>query len=86
MEIYGYENTEEALEDGRFMHYDFYISYYEYINNSIYDNINSDNALIRLFTIFDRRIGKKKFKELKNILVGETKWLEEFYNFRYYNE
>ena len=80
------ENREEALNSGMVDSYAFFDSYYEYINNSLDENIASDNALVRLFTILDRRIGKRRFKELKDTLVREAKWLEEFYDFRFKHE
>lgn len=41
---------------------------------------------IRLFTIFDGRIGKDRYKEVEDILVGDTEWLHLFYEFRYQAE
>lgn len=75
IKAYGYEdeNVKEALDNGMLTSHDIANYYNEYINNSLDENIASDNALIRLFTILDRRIGKRRFKELKDTLVREAK-------------
>lgn len=80
------ENINKAFSNG-FLHTSlFYESYNKYTCQSIEYSISSQNALIRLFAIFDRRIGKRRFKELKQILICKAHWLEQFYDFRYHCE
>lgn len=70
-------------QDSGFLHTQLFVdAYYEYSNQDISASIHSSNALIRLFAIFDRRIGHRSFVAQKDILIGNASWLEPFYNFR----
>lgn len=76
-------NQTEALNAGMIDTLSFYSSYEEYTNQSIEKSIASKNPLIRLFALFDKRIGKRRYKELKNSFILEAQWLTIFYDFRY---
>ena len=60
----------------------FYQSFYFYQNHSIHDSLASDDALIRLFAILDKRVGKKTLKELQPALKTQPEWLQVFYRLR----
>ncbi len=53
-----------------------------YRNQSIQESMNSDNPLVRMFTILDKRIGKRTLKNVKESLEKETEWLQYFYQLR----
>ncbi|WP_195989300.1 hypothetical protein [Clostridium sp. D53t1_180928_C8] len=53
-----------------------------YRNKSIQESINSDNPLVRMFAILDRRIGKRTLTNMKEALGNQTEWLKYFYQLR----
>jgi len=71
-----------AYEKGQFHTSLFEESYQAYTSQSLQDNIQSVDPLVRLFTLFDRRIGRQQFKTLKNTLIGNAPFLQTFYAFR----
>ena len=62
-------------------HY-FYNAFYEYHNNSIDKSIASPDAMIRLFAILDRRIGKRRLEKLVSEVEKQPEWLQVFYKLR----
>lgn len=78
-----YSDGDKHLAAGDITTEQFYDAYYQYINQSIDENIHSDNPLIRLFALFDRRLGKRRLSEVKNEIIGDAQWMEPFYQFRY---
>lgn len=58
----------------------------KYRNQSIDISINSDNPLIRMFAVLDRRIGKRTLNKLKSTVALQPKWLQEIYNLRIESE
>ena len=55
----------------------------EYRNQDIKNSIQSDNPIVRMFAILDRRIGKRTLKSLKDSLVEQPEWLKPFYLLRF---
>ena len=53
-----------------------------YRNSKILDSIESDNPIVRMFAILDRRIGKRSLKEIKNKIGEQPEWLRFFYLLR----
>ena len=53
-----------------------------YRNQSILDSIRSENPLIRMFAILDRRVGKRTLVRLKDEIGRQPEWLREFYRLR----
>ena len=54
----------------------------EYRNQSIEDSIHSQNPLIRMFAVLDRRVGKRTLNKLKKEVEQQPQWLQQFYNLR----
>lgn len=54
----------------------------EYLNQSIEKSINSENAVIRMFAIMDRRVGKRNLEKFAKTLNEQPEWLKEFYILR----
>jgi len=53
-----------------------------YRNQDIQASIYSDDPLVRMFAILDRRVGKRTLTELKQIVDTQPEWLKEFYKLR----
>ncbi|MBE6737533.1 MAG: hypothetical protein E7566_02610 [Ruminococcaceae bacterium] len=58
----------------------------EYRSQDIHDSINSQNPIIRMFAILDRRIGKRTLLKLKEDISNQPLWLQEFYRLRIESE
>ena len=57
-----------------------------YRNQDIRISIKSENPLIRMFAILDRRIGKRTLLQLTQALETQPPWLQELYQFRLSSE
>ena len=53
-----------------------------YRNQDIRDSINSDNPLVRMFAVLDRRVGKRTLMKLYETIGGQPEWLQRFYILR----
>lgn len=74
------DNT--AVKYGQFDQRCFYSSFYEFDNQSIEKSLYSENMLIRIFAILDRRIGKRRLRNLKETISSEPDIFQLFYNIR----
>jgi len=54
----------------------------QYRNQKIHDSIFSSNALVRMFAILDRRIGKRTLERIKLMIDEQPDWLRTFYRLR----
>ena len=73
---------EVALELDCFDQRSFYLSFKEFDNQSIEDSLKSDNLLVRIFAILDRRIGKRRLVKMRNEIENEPEIFQFFYNAR----
>lgn len=80
---YTYLGETEHLNAGDITTSAFYSAYYFYINHSIEESLFCDNALVRLFALLDRRLGKRKLKENKELIIQKAYWILPFYQCRY---
>ena len=48
--------------------------------------LNSDNMLVRMLAILDRRIGKRTLEKIKQNTEELPEWLQFFYKLRFDNE
>ena len=55
---------------------------YEYKNSNIIDSINSENMLVRMLAVMDRRVGKRTLFKLTNKIYDQLDWLKFFYKLR----
>lgn len=74
------DNT--AVKYGQFDQRCFYSAFYEFDNQSIEKSLYSENMLIRIFAILDRRIGKRRLRNLKETISPEPDIFQLFYNIR----
>ena len=73
---------EMACNDGVFEIYDFTDAIYEYKNSNIINSINSENMLVRMLAVMDRRVGKRTLFKLANEIHKQPDWLKFFYKLR----
>lgn len=54
----------------------------QYRNQSVQDSICSENPLIRMFAILDRRTGKRTLEKNKQLIRSQPEWLQKIYQIR----
>lgn len=59
-----------------FDHFRFYSAFYEYDNQSIEKSLVSDDDLVRLFAILDKRVGKRRLKIIEERISKEPVWIQ----------
>ena len=72
----------EATEKGGFDNQIFYTAFEEYDNQSIEKSLESNNALVRILAVLDRRVGKRRLQDLAGIWKNEPEWIRLFLNLR----
>ena len=71
------------LEHGIGGHGDFYRSFAEYDTQDIEKSLVSDNPLVRVLAVLDRRVGKRRLKKLaEQGYADEPGWVQAFYRLR----
>lgn len=53
-----------------------------YRNQEIQASLNSENPLVRMFAVLDRRVGKRTLEKIKENVVNQPEWLQFFYRLR----
>lgn len=53
-----------------------------YRNQDVQESIRSDNPIVRMFAVMDRRIGKRTLQKCKEVLMEQPDWLRRFYKLR----
>ncbi len=72
----------ESFARGCFDQYCFYEAFYEYDNQAIKISLESENAIVRLFAILDKRVGKRTLEKLVESEGLQPEWLRYFYRLR----
>ena len=88
------DENRQAEEEGRILAiYDGYVDSFDipraikkYMNQDIAASLRSDDPLIRLFAILDRRVGKRTLKRLVQEVDQQPEWLKRFYYLRFESE
>ncbi|MBQ8823716.1 MAG: hypothetical protein IJZ64_00620 [Ruminococcus sp.] len=75
-----------ALKLGIFDQSCFYEAFNEFDNQSIECSLTSDNSIVRIFAILDRRVGKRRLLSLKNKIDEESEIFKLFYMIRVHVE
>lgn len=60
----------------------FYDAFYIYDNQSIEESLSSSNALVRVFALLDRRVGKRRLLAIADEMESELPWVQVFYFLR----
>lgn len=71
-----------AIHDGEFYQNDFYRAFDEFEQRSIADSLQSENALVRMFALLDRRTGRRTLEKLREQMQQEPQWLQMIYFIR----
>ncbi|NLY96397.1 MAG: hypothetical protein GX082_03040 [Clostridiaceae bacterium] len=74
--------------EGTFSDYDFLEAAADFLQLPVKDALQSDNYLIRVFAIMDKRVGKRTLEAIRN--SGEYKsypeWVQRFYELRFQSQ
>lgn len=71
-----------ALKLGVFDQRCFYRAFNEFDNQSIEENLKSEDLIVRVFAILDRRIGKRRLIAMKDGISEEPEVFQLFYEIR----
>ena len=72
------EVAQEYHERGDFRPYDFGRAVDVYLRQPIYDSLNSDDFLVKMLAILDRRVGKRTLQKIKINVSAMPEWLQYF--------
>ena len=71
-----------ALRLGVFDQRCFYNAFAKFDNQDIEVSIKSDDLIVRIFAVLDRRIGKRRLELMKETIGSEPETFQEFYAIR----
>ena len=71
-----------AIKLGVFDQTCFYRAFDEFDNQSIEKSLCSENMLVRIFAVLDRRVGKRKLISMKESIENEPDSIKEFFAIR----
>ena len=72
-------------EEGTLSDWDFLQAATDFLQMPIADALISDNCLIRIFAILDRRVGRRTIKQMQDSEIYKTypEWVQQFYKLRF---
>ncbi|HOP93615.1 MAG TPA: hypothetical protein PLP24_09630 [Acetivibrio thermocellus] len=70
------------LNEGIFDVWQFTDAVERFLNSNIKESLVSENPLVRLLAIVDRRVGKRTLEKLKDTVSQQPEWLQYFYRLR----
>lgn len=76
------EAHEWVLDEGIFAQYDFFDAVEEYFLLPIEESLKSNNMLIKIFALVDRRVGKRALEKMKQSILCEKEIVQFFYTLR----
>lgn len=71
-----------AVQLGVFDQRSFYEAFSIFDNQSIKESLCSENILVRVFAILDRRVGKRRLEKIRQGIEGEGKTFRKFFAIR----
>ena len=71
-----------AVRLGVFDQRSFYEAFSIFDNQSIEESLSSENMLVRIFAILDRRVGKRRLEKIRRGIEGKEKTFREFFAIR----
>lgn len=74
--------NEKWMKEAILSEHDFLSSILEYLESKITLLLSSDNYLLRIFAVLDRRIGKRTLEKIKYDMVSLPSWVVQFYKIR----
>lgn len=74
--------------EGTLSDWDFLQAATDYLQMSIADALKSEDCLIRVFAILDRRVGKRTIRQIRDSKEYKTypEWVQQFYVLRLENQ
>ena len=60
----------------------FYNAFAEFDNQDIETSLKSENLIVKIFAVLDRRVGKRRLKIMKETIMDESDTFQEFYAIR----
>ena len=75
-----------ALENGMFEQCNFYNAFEIFDNQSIEESLISNNLIVKIFAILDRRVGKRRLEAMRENMKNEPDIVREFYEIRIMEE
>ncbi|HBI85613.1 MAG TPA: hypothetical protein DDX71_04910 [Ruminococcus sp.] len=72
----------DVMDSGEFYQMDFYRAFSEYDSQSIAESLQSQNAVVRMFALLDRRTGKRTLEALRIPMRSQPEWLQMIYYLR----
>lgn len=74
------------LNEGIFDVWQFTDAVEKFLSSTIEDSLHSENPLIRLLAIVDRRVGRRTLRKIKESISEQPDWLQYFYKLRFQAE
>ena len=71
-----------AIKLGIFDQRCFYNAFAEFDNQDIETSLKSENLIVKIFAVLDRRVGKRRLKIMKETIMEEPDTFREFYAIR----
>lgn len=77
------EQAQEQLKaEGIYAQYDFFSALEEYFNSPIEVSLKSNDMLIKILCILDRRVGKRTLRKMEESISEEKSLVQDFYKLR----
>jgi hypothetical protein len=76
------EVYEDFANKGLYSAGDFGMALDEFLSLDIQEELKSDNRLVRMLAIMDRRVGKRTLEKIKPSICDLPEWLQFFYRLR----
>ncbi|WP_416420494.1 hypothetical protein ACLZHR_08930 [Priestia aryabhattai] len=77
------EQAQEQLKtEGIYAQYDFFSALEEYFNSPIELSLKSNDMLIKILCMLDRRVGKRTLRKMKEFILEESTFVKDFYKLR----
>ena len=73
---------QQSLDVGQLDQWTFYRAFDEFDNQSIEASLQSENLLVRIFAVLDRRVGKRRLLAMQESLSREPMWFQVFWRIR----
>jgi len=82
-----YDKVEDEFKrSGIFGDWHFADALNEFFECSIEESLRSNNTLVRMLAVLDRRVGKRTLEKLKSTIDEQPEWLRYFYQLRLESE
>lgn len=79
----GIQAHEMTKAEGIFAQYDFFDAVEQYFHLPIEKALKSDDMVIKILSLIDRRVGKRTLQGMRESMENEKEIIQYFYNLRY---